>query len=328
MADLPGSSDIPYRAVLTAIIQRFMRLIGGPVALALARKVPGLVVDDDGRVLEYDQSDPLNSVTLLTEGYASKFGEAAVSLSRQAAQTVSRAHADRLLPSPRPADEKGAPIRVLLVDDHELFRQGLAGLLEAQTDLHVLGQAGSVQEAVALARALQPDVVIMDLTLPDGTGVEATRAILAERPETRIVCLTVHDDDERLFAAIRAGAMGYLFKNTRANDLLAQIRGVARGEVGLAPALAVRILNEFSRTPPPRPADPGLTTELTPREIEIVRELTRGASNRQIARRFVISEYTVKNHVRNVLAKLRLRSRREVASYARDHGLTGAPPPP
>lgn len=324
MSDSSSAGEIPYLAIFNAILQRYVRLIGAPTAVNLARKVPGLVVDDQGRVTAFDQEDPLNILALLTEQFTAKFGEAAIALSRQAAEAVSPDHAPHLLP-PLHRPKKGQ-IRLMLVDDHELFRQGLAGLLAAQPDMRVVGEASTVREAVAAVQSAQPDIVIMDITLPDGTGIEATRLVLAERPLTKVLCLTVHDDDERLFAALRAGAVGYLYKNARANDLLEQVRGVARGEAGLTRAQARRILDEFSRTPAPRPASPALSTELTPREVEIVRELAHGASNRQIAERFVISEYTVKNHVRNVLAKLRLRSRHEVAGYARDHGFVAGRP--
>jgi two-component system NarL family response regulator len=216
--------------------------------------------------------------------------------------------------------------RLLLVDDHVLFREGLISLIAPQPDFHVIGQAGSVQEAVTLARQLRPDIILMDFILPDGTGLDATLAILAEMPGTRIVFLTVHEDDETLFAAIRAGAVGYLFKNTRSADLLKRLRAVTRGEAGISPAVALRILDEFSKTTsPPAGGDEPAGTELTPREIEIIRELAQGASNREIARHLVISENTVKNHVRNVLAKLHLRNRREVVEYAQRHRLV--PPP-
>jgi DNA-binding NarL/FixJ family response regulator len=199
-------------------------------------------------------------------------------------------------------------------------------LIAPQPDFQVIGQAGSVQEAVEAARQLRPDIILMDFILPDGTGLEATLAILAEQPEAKIVFLTVHEDDETLFAGIRAGAVGFLFKNTRSAELLRRLRAVARGEAGISPGIALRILDEFSKTTAPTASggEPA-STELTPREIEIIRELAKGASNRDIARHLVISENTVKNHVRNVLAKLHLRNRREVAEYARRHRLV--PPP-
>jgi DNA-binding NarL/FixJ family response regulator len=203
-----------------------------------------------------------------------------------------------------------------------LFREGLMSLLAPQPDLRVIGQAGTLQEAIDAARKLRPEIILMDFTLPDGTGLDATLAILADLPETKIVFLTVHEDDETLFATIRAGAVGYLFKNTRSAELLKRLRAVTRGEAGISPAIALRILDEFSKTTVPAAGgDAPSGTELTPREIEIIRELAKGASNRDIARHLVISENTVKNHVRNVLAKLHLRNRREVAEYAQRHRL-------
>jgi len=323
MPDDAPSAGAPYQDILTSIVKRFVRLVGPQAALRIARRIPQLSVDDDGNVLDYDRDNPLGSLRLLIDHFELVFGDAAISLSRQASRPVVDAHDDL------PASEadlvsfgRASPTRVLLVDDHVLFREGLVSLLDPQPDMKVIGQAGSVREAISLARQLQPDLVLMDISLPDGTGVEATRAILAERPVTRIVFLTVHEDDEQLFAAIRAGATGYLFKNVRAADLLKQVRGVARGDAGVSPTIARRILEEFSRLPATQQSDTFQKTDLTAREVEIVREIARGASNREIARRLIISENTVKNHVRNVLAKLHLRSRRDVATYARDHGLT------
>lgn len=321
MPEEPFIENVPYRAILTAIVKRFVQLAGAPAALNVARRIPQLSVDDEGNVLDYDKDDPLSSITLLIDQYGAVFGDIAVTLARQAAQPIVEVTDDHLLQDTGLLT-MATPIELLLVDDHILFREGLVSLLTAQPDVKVVGQGGSVREAITLARQLKPTIVLMDISLPDGTGLEATQAILAERPETKIIFLTVHDDDERLFAAIRAGGVGYLFKDVRAAELLKRLRGVAQGEAGISPAIARRILDEFSRTPPPQPVQPAQATELTAREREIVRELARGATNREIALRLVISENTVKNHVRNVLAKLRLRSRRDIADYAREHGLT------
>jgi DNA-binding NarL/FixJ family response regulator len=327
MPDNLPASDIHFDEVLSAIVKRFINLIGAPAALSAARKVDHLKVSDDGTVTEYDRAEPVENVTRLLEQYRLAFGDTAVALAHRAAQPVVKEQATALLIEAGFEPPPGSFVaRLLLVDDHVLFREGLVSLVAPQPDFQIVGQAGTVAEAIDLARKLRPAIVLMDFTLPDGNGLEATQAILAELPDTKIVFLTVHEDDETLFNAIRAGAVGYLFKNTRSSELLKRLRAVARGEAGISPVIARRILDEFSRTPAPLDS-PGAaqSTELTAREIEIVREIARGASNREIAQRLVISENTVKNHVRNVLSKLHLRNRREVSEYARRHGLTSPP---
>jgi two-component system NarL family response regulator len=161
----------------------------------------------------------------------------------------------------------------------------------------------------------------MDFGLPDGTGLDATKTILADYPETKIVFLTVHEEDDLLFAAIRCGAKGYLLKNVPVIKLLAFLRGVEQGEVAITAAMASRILAEFARTEPTRGRERIETGELTVRELEVLKELALGASNREIAERLVIAENTVKNHVRSILAKLNLRNRREATRYAHSQGL-------
>ncbi len=215
-------------------------------------------------------------------------------------------------------------LTILLIDDHVLFRQGLASLLNSQPGFNIVGEASSVKEATIMARELQPDLVLMDFSLPDGTGLDATQAILADRPETNIVFLTVHEEDDRLFAAIRNGAKGYLLKNVPISKLLALLQGIERGEAALSPAMTSRVLNEFARLEPPRERVYAVPTKLTTRELEILRELVTGATNREIAEHFVIAENTVKNHVRNILAKLNLRNRREAANFARRNLLTSS----
>jgi two-component system NarL family response regulator len=318
------SSDIRIDEVLTAIVKRFIELIGAPTALSAARKIDGLRVADDGTVLDYDHANPIDNVTQLLEQYRVAFGDTAVALAHRAAQPIVKEQAASLLIEAGFEPPPGSfVVRLLLVDDHVLFREGLVSLIAPQPDFQIVEQAGTVQEAIALTQRLRPDIVLMDFTLPDGTGLEATQTILATLPDTKIVFLTVHDDDDTLFNAIRAGAVGFLFKNTRSSELLKRLRAVARGEAGISPAIARRVLEEFSRTPAHLTlSDVAQSTELTAREVEIVREIARGASNREIAQRLVISENTVKNHVRNVLAKLHLRNRREVGDYARRHGLT------
>jgi DNA-binding NarL/FixJ family response regulator len=323
MQDEVSRGNIPIEEVLTAIVRRFVDLIGAPMALSAARKIPGMEVADDGTVLSFDRADPIGNVTRLVEQYRSAFGDTAVELAHQATQPIVKDQAAVLLMEAGFEPPPGTFVtRLLLVDDHVLFREGLISLIAPQPDLCVIGQAGTAQEAIDAARQLHPDIILMDFTLLDGTGLEATLAILAERPETKIIFLTVHEDNETLFAAIRAGAVGYLFKNTRSAELLKRLRAVARGEAGISPAIALRILDEFSKTTASATSgDQPASIELTAREIEVIRELAKGASNRDIASRLVISENTVKNHVRNVLAKLHLRNRREVAEYAQRHRL-------
>jgi len=212
-------------------------------------------------------------------------------------------------------------MRLLVVDDQVLFREGLVSLLGSQPDLTVVGEASTVAEAIALARKLKPDLILMDFTLPDGTGLEATEAILAERPETNIVFLTIHEQDNRLFDAVRSGAKGYLLKNVAAAKLLDYLRGVERGEAAISLTMASHILQEFYRQRPRLHTERAEIDHLTWREKQVFRELVTGATNQEIAERLVITENTVKVHVRNILVKLNLRNRREAVNYARKHNL-------
>lgn len=328
MGRMIGSEDFSvegasFREIITAIVKRFARLAGPSTALRIARKVPRLTLDDNGNVLDYDTQDPLGTITLLIDQYEVLYGEVARTLVRQAAQPLSTVTDTKLLREVGLIDEPSVPMRLLLVDEHILFREGLASLLEAQPDLKVVGQAGSMHEAIALTAKIVPDLVLMNITLPDGTGAEAIRALLAERPQTKIVVLTLQEEDDELFEAIRAGAVGYLSKQVCAAELFKTLQGVMRGEAGISGTTARRILDEFARLSPHRSDQ---TAILTSREIEVLRELVNGASNQAIAKRLVISENTVKNHVRNILVKLHFRSRREAAEYARRRGITSTPP--
>ena len=211
--------------------------------------------------------------------------------------------------------------RLLIVDDHVLFREGLASLFRAQPDFEVLGEAGNVREAVTLAKKLKPEIILMDFSLPDGTGLDATNEILRLLPAVQIVFLTMHEDDERLFAAIRSGAKGYLLKNSPVNNLLAALRGLADGAAPISNQLTSRILNEFARLEHPAEPQPAVLDQLTERELEILGELVQGGTNREIAYRLFISENTVKNHIHNILEKLHLSNRREAIRFAQRHGI-------
>jgi DNA-binding NarL/FixJ family response regulator len=203
-------------------------------------------------------------------------------------------------------------MRILIVEDHLLFQESLGRLLDAQPDITVVGGATSVKDAVVKARALKPEVILMDFTLPDGTGVAATQAILEEQPKIKIIFLTIHEDDEKIFDAIRHGAVGYLPKNVTSSRLLTYLRGLEHGEVAIQPEFTARILKEFANLPARGATNGESTARLTPRQREILRELKTGATNRQIAARLVISEQTVKNHVSRVLKKLNIKSRHEL----------------
>ncbi|MBI4671215.1 MAG: response regulator transcription factor [Chloroflexi bacterium] len=209
-------------------------------------------------------------------------------------------------------------MRILLVDDHILFRKGLAQLLNSQPDFQVVGEAGDGFKALDKARELMPDLILMDINMPGCDGREATRLIKQALPYVVIVMLTVSDDDQDLFAALKNGAQGYLLKKMDPEDLFAQLRGLARGEAPLSRLLASRILNEFSRTAAP---DAACERELTARERQVLQHVALGLTNREIAEKLVLSENTVKNHLRNILAKLHLENRVQAAAYALREGL-------
>ncbi len=212
-------------------------------------------------------------------------------------------------------------MRILIVDDHILFREGLVGLLKSQPDMQVVGECGTVQEAIETALELRPDTILMDFSLPDGTGLQATRSILTSLPHTQVIFLTVHENDERLIAAMREGARGYLLKNLSVNKLLASLRALERGEVALSRSMMARIIEEFAQSVPSNNSSPSPLVSLTAREIEVLQELAGGITNQEIANRLFISENTVKNHVHNILDKLKLNNRREAIDFAHKYGL-------
>jgi DNA-binding NarL/FixJ family response regulator len=213
-------------------------------------------------------------------------------------------------------------IDLLIADDQALVRAGFRMILEAEPEMRVVAEAGDGAEAVAAAARVRPDVVLMDIRMPGMDGLEATRRILASpRAPSRVLMLTTFDLDEYVFDALRAGASGFLLKDVPPEQLVAGIRLVARGDSLLAPAVTRRLIEAFVRDhPPARPAPPELE-DLTPRELEILREIARGLSNAEIAAALVVSTTTVKTHVARVLAKLDLRDRVQAVVYAYENGV-------
>ncbi len=216
-------------------------------------------------------------------------------------------------------------MRVLIADDHTLFRDSLRSLLEAN-DLDVVGEAENGAEAIKLAWQLKPDVVLMDLTMPEMDGMEATKRLAAELPEVKVVILTASDDDTNLFEAIKSGAKGYLLKDLESRQFFSLLEGVGRGEPALTPALARKLLDEFAR-PKKRSRESWDPDALTEREQEVLELMVTGVtSNRRLAKQLGVSENTVKFHVRNILDKLHLHNRAQVVAYALRHGMVELPP--
>jgi two-component system response regulator DevR len=205
------------------------------------------------------------------------------------------------------------PLSLLIVDDHEVVRQGLAALLGRRTEFQVVAEAGTVAEALAAARKFRPDLVIMDVRLPDGSGIEACREIRAELPDTRVVILTSYPDEDAVLSAIVAGASGYLLKQVRARDLVAALEAVGRGESLLDPAVTGRVLERIRRI---ATADqPDELAQLTSQEQKILLLVAEGKTNKEIAADVFLSDKTVKNYVSSILAKLNLERRAQAAAY-------------
>jgi DNA-binding NarL/FixJ family response regulator len=212
-------------------------------------------------------------------------------------------------------------MRVLLADDQELFREGLRLILETSEDIAVAGEAADGFEAVRQARLLEPDVVLMDVRMPRLDGLEATRRILAQRSQTRVIVLTTFDLDEYVYAAMKAGASGFLLKDLRRDQLIGAIRTAATGDALLAPAVIRRLIERFCGEPPPTDGLPESMSELTARELEVLKLVAGGLSNRQIGESLFLSEATIKTHLAHVYAKLSVRDRVQAVVLAYETGL-------
>lgn len=213
--------------------------------------------------------------------------------------------------------EGEATIRVLIADDHAVVREGLRGLITSEPGMEVVGEAADGTEAVLKARLLQPDVILLDLVMPRKGGLEAIAEIKRDNPEARILVLTSFAEDDRVFPAIKTGALGYLLKDSSPQELLRAIRQVYRGESSLHPAIARKLIRELSQPSELPPAEEPLTA----REVEVLRLVAQGLSNQEIGEKLVISERTVRNHVSNILGKLHLANRTQAALYALREGL-------
>ncbi|MDA8212992.1 MAG: response regulator transcription factor [Clostridia bacterium] len=212
--------------------------------------------------------------------------------------------------------------RVLIVDDHSLFRKGIRGILSAEPSIEVVGEASNGLEACEQAKHLMPDIVLMDINMPECSGVEATKRIKEDFPQMKIVMLTVEEDDHFLFKAIKSGAQGYLLKNLEPEELISHIKGIMRGEAPISKSMASKILLEFANISKTTPREgQGDRKELSFREKEVLRMVAQGATNKEIGAALCISENTVRNHLRNILEKLQLDNRVQAAAYATREGI-------
>lgn len=212
--------------------------------------------------------------------------------------------------------------RVLLADDHALFREGLAGIITSQPDMQVIGEANDGLEAIVKARQLNPDLILMDIQMPGCDGLEATRKIKQEKPDCIIVVLTVRDDEDKLFEAIKSGAQGYLLKNIHSREMLEMLRGALRGDAAISPHLAGKMLEEFRRLSQQVPPEvDSIDLALTPREKDVLALVAEGYADKDIAVSLSISLHTVKTHLRNILSKLQVNGRHEAARLAKHKGL-------
>ena len=213
------------------------------------------------------------------------------------------------------------PFRVLVVDDHILFREGIAGIIDAQPDMQIIGEANDGLEAIVKAGQLKPDLILMDIQMPACDGIEATTKIKKEHTDVVIVMLTVRDDDEQLFQAIKYGAQGYLLKNIRSEEMLEMLRSALRGEAALSTVMAANVLEEFRRISKQKVSE-NLEdiAALTHREQEVIIFVAEGYSDKEIAKKLTLSVHTVKSHIRNILSKLQVNNRHEAAEMARRQG--------
>jgi len=212
-------------------------------------------------------------------------------------------------------------IRVVIADDQDLVREGLRMMLEAEADIEVVGEAGNGAEALDAARAHDPDVLLMDIRMPELDGLEATARLVGSNARTRVLVLTTFDLDEYVYRAMKAGASGFLLKDANREQLAAAVRTVAAGEALLAPAITRRLIEDFCRRPPPSAGPPAAADELSPRELEVLRLLAQGMSNAEIAGELFLSGATVKSHVARILSKLDLRDRVQAVVLAYESGI-------
>jgi DNA-binding NarL/FixJ family response regulator len=221
-----------------------------------------------------------------------------------------------------------SPVRVLLVDDDELMRAGLRAILSSDQSIRVVGEASSGRAAISAVRAYAPDLVLMDVRMPDLDGIAATRQVLAASPDLKVVILTTFEEDEYIFGALSAGASGFLLKRTRPEELLSAIHTVAAGDSLLSPSVTRIVIDRMTRVPAPEESPREGLGELTAREREVLELVARGLSNREIADTLVIEESTVKTHVKRILMKLSLRDRIQAVIFAYESGLTQPGPKP